>query len=100
MSMAIRSRDAVRFGGPWLGEGIGRLWPIFTGERGEYEIALGHDATPYLSLEQFANADGLIPEQVWDQADPTASRFVFGSGTGSATPLAWSMASFQSVRKF
>jgi len=83
------------FGGPWLGEGIGRLWPIFTGERGEYEIALGHDPTPYLiSMERFANAGGMISEQVWDQADPTASRFVFGSGTGSATPLAWSMAQF------
>jgi len=29
------------FGGPWQGEGIGRIWPIFTGERGEYEIAAG-----------------------------------------------------------
>jgi glucoamylase len=83
------------YGGPWLSEGIGRLWPIFTGERGEYEIALGHDATLYLdSMRRFANAGGMIPEQVWDQADPTPSRFVFGQGTGSATPLAWSMAQF------
>jgi glucoamylase len=42
----------------------------------------------------FANPGGMIPEQVWDQADPTESHFVFGSGTGSATPLAWSMAQF------
>lgn len=83
------------YGGPWLSEGIGRLWPIFTGERGEYEIALGHDATLYLdSMQRFANAGGMIPEQVWDQADPTPSHFVFGEGTGSATPLAWSMAQF------
>ena len=83
------------FGGPWLGEGIGRLWPIFTGERGEYEIALGHDATPYLeSMQRFANAGGMIPEQVWDRADPSMSQFNFGAGTGSATPLAWSMAQF------
>jgi len=83
------------FGGPWLGEGIGRLWPIFTGERGEYEIALGHDPAPYLaSMQQFANAGGMIPEQVWDQADPSAFHFSFGAGTGSATPLAWSMAQF------
>lgn len=83
------------FGGPWLGQGIGRLWPIFTGERGEYEVALGRDPTPYLNaMLRFANAGGMIPEQVWDAADPTASRFVFGSGTGSATPLAWSMAQF------
>lgn len=83
------------FGGPWLGEGIGRLWPIFSGERGEYEIARGRDPEPYLAaMQRFANAGGMIPEQVWDQADPTTSRFSFGSGTGSATPLAWSMAQF------
>jgi glucoamylase len=83
------------FGGPWLGEGIGRLWPIFTGERGEYEIARGHDATAYLeAMLHFANAGGMIPEQVWDRAEATPSKFVFGSGTGSATPLAWSMAQF------
>jgi glucoamylase len=83
------------FGGPWLGEGIGRLWPIFTGERGEFEIARGKDPTPYLAaMQKFANAGGMIPEQVWDQADATESRFVFGAGTGSATPLAWSMAQF------
>jgi len=83
------------FGGPWLGEGIGRLWPIFTGERGEYEIALGRDPAPYLaSMEKFSNSGGMIPEQVWDQADPTQSHFVFGVGTGSATPLAWSMAQY------
>ena len=36
----------------------------------------------------------MIPEQVWDRAEPTTSHFVFGFGTGSATPLAWSMAQF------
>jgi glucoamylase len=83
------------FGGPWLGTGVGRLWPIFTGERGEYEIALGHDPAPYLAaMDRFRNAGGMIPEQIWDQANPTPSGFVFGSGTGSATPLAWSMAQY------
>ncbi len=83
------------FGGPWMGDGIGRLWPIFTGERGEYEVARGRDAKSYLeTMLRFANAGGMIPEQVWDQAEPTQSHFVFGQGTGSATPLAWSMAQF------
>jgi len=83
------------FGGPWLNEGVGRLWPIFTGERGEYEIARGRDPALYLeTMQRFANAGGMIPEQVWDQADGTPSRFAFGEGTGSATPLAWSMAQF------
>jgi glucoamylase len=83
------------FGGPWLGQGIGRIWPIFTGERGEYEVSRGHDGVSYLdAMANFANSGGMIPEQVWDQADPTESHFVYGSGTGSATPLAWSMAQF------
>lgn len=83
------------FGGPWLGQGVGRIWPIFAGERGEYEIAAGRDPVLYLdSMLHFANAGGLISEQVWDQADPTQYGFVFGRGTGSATPLAWSMAEF------
>jgi glucoamylase len=83
------------FGGPWRGEGIGRLWPILTGERGEYEIASGRGATVYLdAMLHFANAGGMIPEQVWDRAEPTTSSFSFGQGTGSATPLAWSMAQF------
>ena len=83
------------FGGPWRSEGMGRLWPILTGERGEYEIALGRDASVQLdAMLHFANAGGMIPEQVWDRAEPTTSDFSFGQGTGSATPLAWSMAQF------
>ena len=39
----------------------------------------------------FANEGYLIPEQVWDQR---SGPFRFGEGTGSATPLAWSMAEF------
>jgi glucoamylase len=83
------------YGGPYDGTGIGRLWPIFTGERGEYEIAAGRDATLYIeTMMRFANAGGMIPEQVWDRADPSETKFTFGAGTGSATPLAWSMAQF------
>lgn len=83
------------FGGPWLGQGVGRLWPIFTGERGEYEIALGQDPALYLqAMLHFANQGGMIPEQVWDRAEPMSSKLIFGEGTGSATPLAWSMAQF------
>jgi glucoamylase len=83
------------FGGPWDGTGVGRLWPIFTGERGEYEIARGNDPAAYIeTMLLFANAGGMIPEQVWDRADPSAAGFSFGEGTGSATPLAWSMAQF------
>jgi glucoamylase len=83
------------FGGPWLGEGKGRVWPIFAGERGEYEISAGADPTPYLqAMLRFANDGGMIPEQVWDQANATRIGFKFGQGTGSATPLVWSMGQF------
>jgi glucoamylase len=83
------------FGGPWLGEGVGRLWPIFAGERGEYEVARGADPTVYLqAMLHFANDGGMIPEQVWDRANPAHGDFAFGAGTGSATPLVWSMAQF------
>ena len=52
------------------------------------------------SMLGFANDGLMIPEQVWDQKEaPVVDRqFVpelkFGEGTGSATPLAWSMAQF------
>jgi glucoamylase len=83
------------FGGPWLGEGVGRIWPIFAGERGEYEVARGADPAPYLrAMMGFANAGGMIPEQVWDRSNPGHSDFDFGEGTGSATPLVWSMGQF------
>jgi glucoamylase len=73
--------------------GKGRLWPLLTGERGEYDLAKGDKARAVQRLNTmlaFANDGMMIPEQVWDQQRPSG----FGSGTGSATPLAWSMAQF------
>jgi glucoamylase len=75
------------------GGGTGRLWPLLTGERGEYELARGGDASGHLMAMARAANDGLmIPEQVWDRNDVFG--FTFGKGTDSATPLAWSMAQF------
>jgi glucoamylase len=78
------------------GTGVGRLWPLLTGERGEYELAAGRDARPYLdALLAFANEGLMLPEQVWDREDsPPQTGLVFGEGTGSATPLAWTNAGF------
>ncbi len=49
----------------------------------------------------FANEGLMIPEQVWDKKETPKNidrQFIpelrFGEGTGSATPLAWSMAQF------
>lgn len=85
-------------GGSYDGQkGMGRLWTLLTGERGEYELASGARAlarTRLDALASFANEGGMIPEQVWDRPESTAARFRVGAGTGSATPLAWSMAQF------
>lgn len=78
-------------GGKYDGRnGVGRLWTLLTGERGEYELALGDIASARKRLDTlagFANDGLMIPEQVWDHGQ-------IGTGTGSATPLAWSMAQF------
>jgi glucoamylase len=74
--------------------GVGRLWTLLTGERGEYEIAAGDIESARKRLDTmagFANDGLMIPEQVWDLK---TGAFRFGAGTGSATPLAWSMAQF------
>jgi len=83
-------------GKPYDGRtGKGRLWTLLTGERGEYELARGDKARARKHLDAlmgFANTGMMIPEQVWDQSSGPLSRP--GFGTGSATPLAWSMAQF------
>lgn len=51
-------------------------------------------------MQTFANEGSMIPEQVWDMKETPkqplefSPELKFGEGTGSATPLAWSMAQF------
>lgn len=80
----------------------GRLWPLLSGERGEYRLAAGgtESAAAAGDLLAMANSAGdssyLIPEQIWDQ-DSTQTNgidLVTGEHTGSATPLAWATAQF------
>lgn len=75
---------------------VGRVWPIFAGERGEYSLAAGASAAPELrAMAATANAGGLEPEQVWDQNPPSGQPgFAPGTPTFSATPLAWTHAQF------
>jgi glucoamylase len=78
---------------------IGRNWPIFGGERGEYELLAGAPAAARTRLSQMAAAgnDGfMLPEQVWAPDFPPAGQpgFPLGEGTFSATPLAWSHAQY------
>ena len=79
---------------------IGRNWPIFGGERGEYDLLAGNTARrPHAAGATWPprrNDGHLIPEQVWapDFAPAGQPGFPLGEGTFSATPLAWSHAQF------
>jgi glucoamylase len=88
-------------GRPWNWDGKytgkGHLWVLLTGERGQYEIARGDITSARRRLDAilgFANEGMMLPEQVWDQPRSPRPDLKFGEGTGSATPLAWSMAQF------
>ena len=76
---------------------IGRAWPIFAGERGEYELAAGQAgaAERLASIAKTGNDGYMLPEQVWDDFPPSGQPgFPSGEGTFSATPLAWTHAQF------
>ncbi len=78
------------------GTGVGRCWPILTGERGHYELAAGRDPTPFIAaMEKFANEGGMISEQLWDAEDTGGMRR--GLPTGAAMPLCWSHAEYVSL---
>jgi glucoamylase len=66
----------------------GRLWPVLSGERGEYELANHRSASVYLQSMADASNDGyFVPEQIWDRSDIAC--FALGRPTGSASPLNW-----------
>ena len=84
-------------GSPFDGSGVGRVWPLFCGERGHYHIAAGDsaEATRMLrAMEGFAGTTGLIPEQVWDSQEIPARELKFGQPSGSAMPLVWAHAEY------
>lgn len=73
---------------------IGRVWPLLAGERGEYTLAHGGDATSYLlGMARASGAGDMLAEQVWGDHPPAGQPgFPQGEGTRSATPLVWSHA--------
>ncbi|MEJ2579406.1 MAG: glycoside hydrolase family 15 protein, partial [Kineosporiaceae bacterium] len=80
-------------GAPYTGAGIGRLWPVLSGERGEYALARGQSAAPYLAgMAASATEGNLIPEQIWDVA--SAHGFTQGYATDSANPLSWALGQY------
>ena len=59
-------------GSAYDGTGVGRGWPLLTGERAHYELAAGRvHVAEHLAqaMETIAGEAGLLPEQVWDSAD-------------------------------
>jgi glucoamylase len=84
-----------RDGGPYTGSGVGRVWPLLTGERGHYEIATGNSADTYIqTIEKLASKTGLLPEQSWDEPDRPEVYMYLGQPTGSAMPLMWAHAEY------
>jgi glucoamylase len=82
-------------GGPFLGWGQGRAWPLLSGERAHYEFAAGHDVRPYIqALEGFSSRGGMLPEQIWDAPDMPEMGLRLGKPTGAAMPLVWAHAEY------
>ncbi len=101
-------------GAPYNGSGVGGLWPVLAGERGEYELAArldgvrtAHSPLYYLTtMDNMAYGLGMIPEQVWPfnttipvsppGTNPAVASIGLrpGVATGSAAPLDWAMAQY------
>jgi glucoamylase len=84
-------------GSPFDGSGVGRGWPLLTGERAHYELAAGHRENAERlrqTMGAFANEGGMIPEQIWDSPDIPDRGLFFGRPSGSAMPLVWAHAEY------
>ena len=82
-------------GSPYQGWGVGRAWPLLTGERGHYELSAGRDVKPFIrAMEGFASKAGMLPEQIWDESICANPRMCLGRPTGAAMPLMWAHAEY------
>ncbi|MCK8783592.1 glucan 1,4-alpha-glucosidase [Roseomonas sp. NAR14] len=82
-------------GRPFDGSGVGRLWPLLTGERAHHALAAGRreEAEALLAtLEGLVSDGGLLPEQVWDGPALPERELFPGRPAGSAMPLVWAHA--------
>ncbi len=89
-------------GAPFNGTGIGRPWPLLTGERAHYELAAGNrnNAEKMLTaLESFAGDGGMLPEQIWDAKSIPERGLFYGRPSGSAMPLVWAHAEYIKLRR-
>jgi glucoamylase len=82
-------------GSPWNGNGVGRAWPVLTGERARHFFSMGLSAAELVrSLEGFAGQALMLPEQLWDGPDIPSRGLQFGRPNGSAMPLGWAHAEY------
>jgi glucoamylase len=84
-------------GSPFDGSGIGRPWPLLTGERAHYELAAGNFQTARdlaEAMRRFAGERRLLPEQMWDGPSLPERELEPGGPTGSAMPLVWAHAEY------
>ena len=97
-------------GAPWppTDTGTGHLWPVLSGERGEYDLGAGDfgSATALLTaMRNMTSGQGLEPEQAWEDpaiapspfgSDPATASIGFSDGhpAGSASPLTWAQAQY------
>lgn len=64
-----------------------------SGERGHYAVACGENVQPYIdAMLASASVGGMLPEQIWDQADIPERGLIKGRPSGSAMPLNWAHA--------
>ncbi len=84
-------------GSPFKKSGVGRGWPLLSGERGHYEIAAGNAGYALELLKTMARQTsecGMLPEQVWDAEDIPARDLFNGHPAGSGMPLVWAHAEY------
>ncbi|MEO6849051.1 MAG: glucan 1,4-alpha-glucosidase [Mucilaginibacter sp.] len=89
-------------GSPFDGTGIGRAWPLLTGERAHFALLAGIPRKAEAleaAMEAFANESGLISEQVWERADIPKYGLHNGHATGSAMPLVWAHAEYLKLQR-
>jgi glucoamylase len=90
-------------GSPFDGTGVGRPWPLLTGERAHYELAAGRakEADALLSMIEHSTAGHgrLLPEQVWDRDDLPSFDLHRGKPSGSACPLVWAHSEYIKLRR-